>query len=399
MLGSIDNYIPEKQVIFKAQMVNPKNNDEPKKKKYVHQILSEGYDSDQELTVKKTSGNVSIDEDGIKTIYKLIQSGGDIPRSGLGCKNVEKVEYKSEYTEDKINIHYKAPIRSENKVYTSEDILDEEFEEKMIQVYRDMEIKKQSKLEEDYEKRKHHDNFLSKEKINIASIQYDKMDGAQTNKKSIFGLKAKALYDFVAENPKELSFQKGNILTITADVDEHWLRGEINERKGILPSNYVQFIANTKEEKVKVKAKFNFKAKSSAELTMLKGEILLVERKIDANWVEVSLGERMGLVPIDYLSLLEDTSGENSLASTPATPERPQYPGVCVERLFKPSDLLKSKLREDFSLREKNMQSVDKFLREEMSEILEKDESYQVTAQENPNNPCDSNSVLGHYFL
>ena len=135
-------------------------------KKYVHQILSEGYDSDQELTVKKSSGNASIDEEGIKTVYKLIQSGGHIPRSGLGSKNVEKVEYKSEYTEDKINIHYKAPIRSENKVYIPEDILDEEFEEKMIQVYRDMEIKKQSKLEEDYEKRKHHDNFLPKEKIN-----------------------------------------------------------------------------------------------------------------------------------------------------------------------------------------------------------------------------------------
>ena len=187
----------------------------------------------------------------------------------------------------------------------------------MIEVYRDMEIKKLSKLEEDYEKRKHHDNFLPKEKINIVSIQYDNLEGAQTNKKSMFGLKAKALYDFVAENPKELSFQKGNILTITGDVDENWLRGEINGRNGMLPSNYVQFIANTKEEKFKVKAKFNFKAKTSAKLTMLKGEIIVVERKIDSNWVEVSLGERMGLVPIDYLSLIEDESGENSLASTP----------------------------------------------------------------------------------
>ena len=71
MLGSIDNYIPEKQVIFKAQIVNPKKSDEPKKKKYVHQILSEGYDSDQELSVKKTSANVSIDEDGIKTVYSV----------------------------------------------------------------------------------------------------------------------------------------------------------------------------------------------------------------------------------------------------------------------------------------------------------------------------------------
>ena len=182
----------------------------------------------------------------------------------------------------------------------------------MVQVYKEMELKKQLKMEEDYENRKHHNN--------IVSIQYDNMDDDHTKKRSLFGLKAKALFNFVADNSKELSFQKGNILTITGDVDENWLKGELKSRRGILPSSYVQFIANTKEEKVKVKAKFNFKAKTSAELTLLKGEILLVERKIDANWVEVSLGERLGLVPIDYLTLSEDTSGENSLASTPATP-------------------------------------------------------------------------------
>ena len=105
-------------------MVNSNTSETPKKKKYVHQILANGYDSDQELSVKKISGNASIDEEDGKTTYKLIQSGGDIPRSGLGSKNVGKVEYKSEYTEEKINIHYKAPIRSENKFY----ILDEKFE-------------------------------------------------------------------------------------------------------------------------------------------------------------------------------------------------------------------------------------------------------------------------------
>ena len=129
----------------------------------------------------------------------------------------------------------------------------------------------------------------------------------------------------------------------------------------------------------------------------------MIEQKIDSNWVEVSLGERLGLVPIDYLCLPEDASGENSLASTPATPERPQYPGVCVEKLFKPSDLLKSKLREDFTMREKSMQSVDKFLREEMAEVLEKDEITEMPPRKDPDDdyegPKESKSVLGQYFL
>ena len=353
--------------------------------------------------MKKLPGNVPVDEEDIKTAYKSIQSGGEIPRHGLAGKNVEKVEYKSEYTEEKINIHYNAPIRTENKVYIPEEILDEEFEEKMIQVYKEMEIKKQQKMEEDNEKRRHHDNFLPNEKIDIVTIQYDNRDEHPKTKRSMFGLKAKALYDFIAENSKELSFQKGNILTVTCDVDENWLKGELDGRKGMFPSNYVQFIPNTNMEKLKVKAKFNFKAKTCAELTILKGEILLIERKIDSNWVEVSLGERLGLVPIDYLCLPEDASGENSLASTPATPERPQYPGVCVEKLFKPSDLLKSKLREDFTMREKSMQSVDKFLREEMAEALEKDEITEMPPRKDPDDdyegPKESKSVLGQYFL
>ena len=120
-------------------MVDSNTSETRKKKKYVHQILANGYDSDQELSVKKISGNASIDKEDGETTYKLIQSGGDIPRSGLGSKNVEKVEYKSEYTEEKINIHYKAPIRSENKVYIPAEILDEEFEEWMVQVYKEME--------------------------------------------------------------------------------------------------------------------------------------------------------------------------------------------------------------------------------------------------------------------
>ena len=42
---------------------------------------------------------------------------------------------------------------------------------------------------------------------------------------------------------------------------------------------------------------------------MLKGEILEVEKKIDQNWMEVCLGERVGIVPTDYLEPLDDDAG------------------------------------------------------------------------------------------
>ena len=97
----------------------------------------------------------------------------------------------------------------------------------------------------------------------------------------------KALFNFTAESQQELSFQRGNNLRVTGELDDNWLRGEMGERAGIFPRSYVELIPTTTEEKMRARAKFNFKAKSTSELTMLKGEILEIEKKVDSNWVEV----------------------------------------------------------------------------------------------------------------
>jgi len=52
---------------------------------------------------------------------------------------------------------------------------------------------------------------------------------------------AKALYDFNAQEENELGFKIGDIVTIHTMKGEWW-EGELNGRKGLLPSNYVQLI-------------------------------------------------------------------------------------------------------------------------------------------------------------
>ncbi|XP_033017099.1 SH3 domain-containing protein 19 isoform X2 [Lacerta agilis] len=52
--------------------------------------------------------------------------------------------------------------------------------------------------------------------------------------------KAKALYDFHAENVDELSFKVGDILTELESVDEEWMTGELHGKTGIFPKNFVQ---------------------------------------------------------------------------------------------------------------------------------------------------------------
>uniref|UniRef100_A0A7N9AK59 Sorbin and SH3 domain containing 3 n=1 Tax=Mastacembelus armatus TaxID=205130 RepID=A0A7N9AK59_9TELE len=53
---------------------------------------------------------------------------------------------------------------------------------------------------------------------------------------------AVALYNFNADLPVELSFRKGEVISVTRRVDDKWLEGRISgtSRSGIFPASYVQ---------------------------------------------------------------------------------------------------------------------------------------------------------------
>ncbi|KAI9140159.1 Sh3 domain of Nbp2, partial [Paraphysoderma sedebokerense] len=50
---------------------------------------------------------------------------------------------------------------------------------------------------------------------------------------------ARALYDFDAENPSELSFAEGDIISIQYRQYPGWLMAELNGKSGLVPENYV----------------------------------------------------------------------------------------------------------------------------------------------------------------
>ena len=39
---------------------------------------------------------------------------------------------------------------------------------------------------------------------------------------------------------RELSFKKGDVLTLTRTVDQNWLEGTLNGKTGIFPNNFVK---------------------------------------------------------------------------------------------------------------------------------------------------------------
>ncbi|KAJ1958771.1 HOG (high osmolarity glycerol) pathway protein [Linderina pennispora] len=54
--------------------------------------------------------------------------------------------------------------------------------------------------------------------------------------------KAKALYDFEAENPTELAFEENDMLFISYKQCDGWLVGYKGNQVGLIPENYVEFI-------------------------------------------------------------------------------------------------------------------------------------------------------------
>lgn len=49
----------------------------------------------------------------------------------------------------------------------------------------------------------------------------------------------KALFDFTAENPQELTFKQGDQIELLQELDDNWLEGALNGRAGIFPRSYV----------------------------------------------------------------------------------------------------------------------------------------------------------------
>ncbi|KAI9298003.1 hypothetical protein K502DRAFT_322972 [Neoconidiobolus thromboides FSU 785] len=62
-------------------------------------------------------------------------------------------------------------------------------------------------------------------------------------RESKFTGRVRALYDFNAENPTELTFKKGDELYVHYRQTEGWLVGFYKDEKlGLIPENYVEFL-------------------------------------------------------------------------------------------------------------------------------------------------------------
>ncbi|XP_029415409.1 E3 ubiquitin-protein ligase SH3RF1 isoform X3 [Nannospalax galili] len=136
---------------------------------------------------------------------------------------------------------------------------------------------------------------------------------------------AKALYNYEGKEPGDLKFSKGDIIILRRQVDENWYHGEVNGVHGFFPTNFVQIIKPLPQPPPQCKALYDFEVKDKEAdkdcLPFAKDDVLTVIRRVDENWAEGMLADKIGIFPISYVEF-------NSAAKQLIEWDKPSTAGV-----------------------------------------------------------------------
>ncbi|XP_076327680.1 sorbin and SH3 domain-containing protein 1-like isoform X2 [Tachypleus tridentatus] len=204
--------------------------------------------------------------------------------------------------------------------------------------FKDDKLKKQQEEEkcrknlEELQIRRHTDNFTPSQKSPIPLGRYDNPHESQATplpKTLEAHNMAKVLYTFTAQTPRELSLNKGDIVYIHKEIDKNWYQGEHHGMTGIFPIKYVEVISSEnallhthKATEGEARAKYNFHAQTSVELSLLKGDTVILTGKVDQKWYEGRIGTKKGIVPVAYLDVLHEPGETNAHSISPKSSPR-----------------------------------------------------------------------------
>uniref|UniRef100_A0A3P8WDL5 Sorbin and SH3 domain containing 2 n=1 Tax=Cynoglossus semilaevis TaxID=244447 RepID=A0A3P8WDL5_CYNSE len=171
----------------------------------------------------------------------------------------------------------------------------------------------------------------SKAKDQDVSRGYSSVDGRHTpqNRKPVDREKqpARAIYDFKAQTAKELTFKKGEAVNIIRQIDNNWYEGEHRGCVGIFPISYVEKVPYVERQQPirppppahvreigEAVARYNFNADTNVELSLRKGERVMLLRQVDQNWYEGKIPDsaKQGIFPVSYVDIIKRSPSKGS---------------------------------------------------------------------------------------
>ncbi|XP_055687283.1 sorbin and SH3 domain-containing protein 1 isoform X34 [Lutzomyia longipalpis] len=290
---------------------------------YLSRALKEqGYESDSSLVFRKRDDATLTPLSPVeqKLAYRSVQAGGEPPLQGFRKPAPEKPkESPRRYVETDVNIHYRSPIRYEFKDPIPEEELARRQAETMKKLYQEERRRKYLQELQDMSNRRHTDTHPN-QKSPVPLNRFDDFLDEDYHKQLLPRTVARALFNFQGQSARELSFKKGDIIYIRRQIDRNWYEGEHNAMLGLLPVNYVEIISKDgvrcppkpKPAEGQARAKYNFNAQSAIELSLNKGELVKLTRRVDDNWFEGRVANRKGIFPVAYVEVLTDIGSEDA---------------------------------------------------------------------------------------
>lgn len=167
------------------------------------------------------------------------------------------------------------------------------------------------------------------------------------------GKKCIALYDYSARDAEELTIAKNDMLTVVDDSGTWWRVGNERGQTGLVPSNYVQVQAvqasrtNLPPEdahmyhqpdlmvsrngpaslNIRAMAKYKYTSTREDELSLEKGDEVIVMEKEADGWWRGRCGTRIGWFPFNYVEELPDSAPPSGLGGIVGGGQQQQAPG------------------------------------------------------------------------
>ncbi|XP_016000050.2 SH3 domain-containing protein 19 isoform X7 [Rousettus aegyptiacus] len=169
---------------------------------------------------------------------------------------------------------------------------------------------------------------------NYVKVIIDVPDGGNGKRESVSSYSIKgprcvARFEYIGDQKDELSFSEGEIIILKEYVNEEWARGELRDKTGIFPLNFVELVedrptsgTNVLSTKVPLKTKkddsgadnqdnsipgewcealHSFTAETSDDLSFKKGEQILILERLDSDWCKGRLRDREGIFPAVFV--------------------------------------------------------------------------------------------------
>jgi hypothetical protein len=129
-------------------------------------------------------------------------------------------------------------------------------------------------------------------------------------------IRVRCLFDYAAQNAKELSFKKDDTLRVLHQHPSGWWRGaNIAGDEGLFPSNFVRVL----EFVGIVRALYDYEGNTAPNLlSFKKGTKIDVISKDKSGWWKGDLNGRVGLFPMNFVEELPPEPVEKPTTTTPA---------------------------------------------------------------------------------